>query len=277
VATPEFLRGLAAETVAILEEGGYQSIGGKAIELREAIKKAMRSSVLYKAGHNFVRRPPVGVRGGGIEVTEESVCLACKRLILRDDRIVVLNFASPVRPGGGWLVGQPGQEPSIARSSALVPTIARHEEFYRAGEEAGPIGSDAMVYSPDVPFFRDDDGTLLDEPFLVSVISCAPVDAARCRGRPDIEGEVAGEMKKRMRKILLCAIQYGHKIMVIGAFGCGEFGNDASVVAKIEKELLIDEQFGQYFDLVANPIFDGPRTQNFAKFNEVLAPYLRGD
>jgi uncharacterized protein (TIGR02452 family) len=191
-------------------------------------------------------------------------------LIHRDERVVILNFASPIRPGGGFLNGRLAQEESIARSSALYPTIARHEEFYQVGQARHPLGTDYIIYSPDVPFFRDDNYALLDEPLLVSVITCAAVEANRCEGRPDLEGKVRETMKNRMRKIISCAIHYGHRILVLGAFGCGVFGNDPTSVAQIEKELLIDEGLIQYFDLVANPIVDTVRAQNFEPFYAVL-------
>jgi uncharacterized protein (TIGR02452 family) len=273
----EQLRAIAAETLAICDEGGYQAPSGRAIEIREEIKRAVRSSVLFRPDYVFQLRPPPLPRAGAISVTAETICEAVVRLIHRDEKVAILSFASPNQPGGGFINGRLAQEESIARSSALYPTIARHEEFYQAGQAKNPLGTDYIIYSPDVPFFRDDNYELLEEPLLVSIITCAAVEAYKCQGRPDLEGRVRETMKNRLRKIIQCAIQYGHRILVLGAFGCGVFGNDPNVVAEIEKELLIDEGLAQYFDLVANPIVDTVRAQNFEPFYAVLGSYGAGD
>jgi uncharacterized protein (TIGR02452 family) len=274
--TVEQLRAIAAETLAICDEGGYQTPSGRAIDIREQIKRAIRSSVLFAPDHAFELRPPPLPRAAEISVTPETICEACTRLIQRDEKVAILNFASPIRPGGGFLNGRLAQEESIARSSALYPTIARHEEFYQAGQARHPLGTDYIIYSPDVPFFRDDNFMLLEEPLLVSILTCAAVEANKCEGRPDLEGKVRETMKNRMRKIISCAAQYGHRILVLGAFGCGVFGNDPRVVAQIEKELLIDEGLIRHFDLVANPIVDTVRAQNFEPFYAVLGGFSTG-
>jgi uncharacterized protein (TIGR02452 family) len=264
---------VASETLAICDEGGYQAPSGRAIEIREEIKRAIRESVILPPDRSFELRPPAFPRIGAISVTAETVISACRRLITRDEKVCVLNFASPIRPCGGFINGRVSQEESIGRSSALFPTITRHEEFYQAGQAAGPLATDYIIYSPGVPFFRDDDGVLLEEPFLISVITCAAVEAGRCEGRPDLEGRVRETMKNRIRRVISCAAQYGHRILVLGAFGCGSCGNDPAQVAEIERELLVGEGLARYFDLVANPIADTLRSQNFTPFDAALGEY----
>jgi uncharacterized protein (TIGR02452 family) len=265
---------MAAETLGICDEGGYQAPSGRSLEIREQIQRAIRGSVLYRPDHVFSVRELGIPRPGVISVTQESVCEACKRLVHREEKICVLNFGSPSAPGGGWLNGRRGQEEAITRASALYPTIARHQELYRyALSNPSPLGSDYIIYSPDVPFFREDNGALMEEPFLVSIITSAAVQANQCAGKPDLEAKIRDVMKGRIRKILQIAIQYGHKCFVLGAFGCGAFGNDPFVVAQIQKELLIDEGLGKYFDLVVSPIEDGFRYNNYDAFAQVLGPY----
>jgi uncharacterized protein (TIGR02452 family) len=268
---------MAAETMGICDEGGYQAPSGRSLELREQIQRSIRGSVLYRPDHVFSSRELGIPRNGVITVTSESVCEACKRLIAREEKICVLNFASPSAPGGGFLNGRRGQEESLARASALYPTIARHQEMYRyALTNPTPIGSDYMIYSPDVPFFREDNGDLMEEPFLVSIITAAAVQANQCAAKPDLDAAVRDVMRRRLRKILQIAIQYGHRTIVLGAFGCGAFGNDPFVIAELEKELVIDEGLGKFFDVIANPIQDGFRYHNYDAFAQVLGPYGGG-
>jgi uncharacterized protein (TIGR02452 family) len=275
--TVEQLRAMASETLAICDEGGYQSPSGRALELREQILRSVRGSMLFRPDHEFAIQPPAVPRPGIITVTPESVCEACKRLLAREEKIAILNFGSATRPGGAFATGRRGLEESLIRSTALYPTIARHEEPYRyALANPSPLGLDFLIYSPDVPFFREDNGDLMEEPFLVSVITAAPVQANQCRGKPALEAAIRDVTKRRLRKVVQLAIQFGYRVLLLGAFGCGICGNDPAVVAEIEKEILVDEGYAQFFDLIANPIQDGSRYQNYEVFAQVLAPYAGG-
>jgi uncharacterized protein (TIGR02452 family) len=276
-ATPEQLRAMSSETLAICDEGGYQAPSGRCLELREQIQRAIRGTVVYRP--DFECQPHRGgiPRAGILTVTPETVCEVCKKLIYREEKIAVLNFASPSKPGGNFLVGRRGQEESLTRASALYPTIVNQTEMYRfALGNTSPLGSDYMIYSPDVPFFREDSGELMEEPFLVSFITAAAVQANKCAGNRELEGEIRETMKRRLRKIIHLAILHGHRILVLGAFGCGQFGNDPFMVAEIQKELLIDEGLIQFFDIVANPIDDQFKYSNYGPFVQILGDFERG-
>jgi uncharacterized protein (TIGR02452 family) len=78
-------------------------------------------------------------------------------------------------------------------------------------------------------------------------------------------------MKNRIRKIIQVAIEHGNRILILGAFGCGVYENDPTMIAQIESELLVGERFRYYFDLIANPILStGGSSQNFDAFQRVL-------
>lgn len=183
----------------------------------------------------------------------------------------MLNFASATKPGGGFLNGQSAQEESIARSSALYPSIARHREMYDHGvQHPTPFSSDYMIYSPSVPFFRDDSGQLLEQPVSASVITAAAVDASRIPDR-GMQCQIDRTMKNRMRKVIELAAEQQNRVLVLGAFGCGVFGNDPNRVAQIQRELLVDEGLGRHFDVIVNPIMSrGGDSQNLQAFQRVL-------
>ena len=84
--------------------------------------------------------------------------------------IGVLSFASPRRPGGGYLHGGDQQEETLARSTSLVASLntVQAREFYKthknfSGIDGKGIYDHSMVYSPGVVVFRkEDDDTLYD-------------------------------------------------------------------------------------------------------------------
>jgi uncharacterized protein (TIGR02452 family) len=271
------LRRIAEETVSICNNGFYQLPSGGVVHIHQEVWHCVQHSRLYKPSHSFVLEPPANPGPGFIEIHEESVFNSCRRILQRlpPQQIVLLNFASATKPGGGFRNGRQVQEEAIARASALYPSIACHNEMYDFGQaDSNPLYTDYMIYSPMVPFFRDDSGALLERPFRVSIITSAAPNAKECVA-PTFKRAVRGTLKNRLRKVIQLAAMCEHRVLLLGAFGCGVFGNDPGEVATIEKELLFDERLGQYFDLIVNPI-TASRTNrtNVEAFRRVLAEFL---
>ena len=144
-----------------------------------------------------------------------------------ETRVLALNFASAKNPGGGFLKGSQAQEESLARASGLYACINPIQTGYEANRRnASCLYTDHMIYSPDVPVFRDDDDLLLDHPYLVSFLTAPAVNAGEVRLKepgnvvPDRGGDAVG----RMEKVLSLAVVHGHEVLVLGAWGCGVFG-----------------------------------------------------
>lgn len=96
--------------------------------------------------------------------------------------MLALNFASARHPGGGFLGGSQAQEESLARASGLSPCLNQFQEMYDTNQRfSSCLYTDHMIYAPDVPVFRDDDDRLLEEPFLVSILTAPAVNAGAVR------------------------------------------------------------------------------------------------
>ncbi|MCD8212422.1 MAG: TIGR02452 family protein [Oscillospiraceae bacterium] len=151
----------------------------------------------------------------------------------KEGRILLLNLASAVYPGGGVRKGMNGQEEDLCRKSTLLQSLESDaaKEYYEYNKELDTrMGSDAVMVSPDVAVFRDGENNLLDEPFTISVLTCSAPNI-----RFGLNGFSEEEYKKmlydRIRGILSTAGSLGYKNLILGAFGCGAFGNDAAVVS----------------------------------------------
>jgi uncharacterized protein (TIGR02452 family) len=269
---PRHLRTAGEETSAICASGRYDSSGGRSIDISGAIGACIDEAVLYRPTHVFGRMRE-GSGRGVVEVSEETVLQACQRIrsVFRDVPVAVLNFANAAKPGGGFLNGRRTQEAALCRASALYASISRFNEMYGFGRaDENPLSSDFMIYSPKVPFFRDDCLALIDQPFCVSVITAAAPKAHECV-RPVFRRAIRGTIKNRMRKIMQVAIEHGDRILVLGAFGCDVYKNDPTEVATVERELLIDEGFRYHFDIVLNPITTASgKRENLEAFQNVL-------
>ncbi len=157
-----------------------------------------------------------------------------------DGKILVLNLASATRPGGAVRDGANGQEEDLCRRSSLLLSLESEEakRYYDYNNELNThLGSDAVMVSPNVLVVRDDAGELLEEPFEISVLSCsAPMIRFGLEGKS--QEEYQAMLEGRIEGILYCAANQGYKNLILGAFGCGVFGNDAAVVSDAFKKAL---------------------------------------
>lgn len=254
---------LGAEADAINEAGEYVAPSGRNISIRAELEKSREGTVYVSPGDLL----EVDFEPGEtvIEVVQERTLDAARRLKNESRNPVVLNFASAIVPGGGYLTGSRAQEESIAWSSGLVPALECASEFYELHRRLNdPHHTDAMIYSPDVPVFRDGE-TLLESPWAVSVISVA---APKVPGALDDAAREA--FRRRIPRILNLGLRYGHDTIVLGAWGCGAFGNDPEIVAPIFKDA-IDAVRGAYRKIIF-AIADSRGTgKNIEVFRRVLA------
>jgi uncharacterized protein (TIGR02452 family) len=235
---------IAAETLEILEAGHYTAPSGRTVSIAASRDQARDRTRLYRPDDLSTRRQEWPARQTEIEVTGETSLAASRRL----DDPACLNFASAKNPGGGFRSGAHAQEEGLARSSALYPTLLRAREYYdfhRAQRD--PLYSDHMIYSPRVPVFRDDSGTLLEEPYEVSFVTAPAPNRGALR---DPEADVAETLRTRAAKVLWLMRASGHTEIVLGAWGCGVFRNDPDQVASTFAALLAGEFAGTFAKVV---------------------------
>lgn len=149
-------------------------------------------------------------------------------------KVMVLNFANPVHPGGGVRYGAVAQEEDLCRRSTLLASLECPDsrQFYEDHRKLTHfMASDAMLLSPSVEIFRRGDGRLMEEPVLVSVLTCAAPAIGHLEQKPD-EKRMAEIFYQRIMAMLHVACEYGYEYLVLGAWGCGAFGNDAKLVAE---------------------------------------------
>ena len=131
------------------------------------------------------------------------------------DKLGILNFASAHSPGGGFINGAQAQEESLARSSTLYPSLMTNtgQQFYalHKGDPKGGYYTHAMIYSPGVVFFRDDDGSWT-EPLEADVLVSAAVNAGAVRNSlhwrasgKDEEDRIEFAMKERRPEYCFCS------------------------------------------------------------------------
>jgi len=242
-------RKVGRETLAILSSRGYSAPSGRHVDIGPMLDGARLGTVEYPPELLL----PLPIAGGARTriAVENDTTLSVGRRMARSGRVAALNFASATAPGGGFLNGARAQEESIARSSGLFSSLEGRKmySYHRARLDA--MYSDYVIYSPDVPVFRTDAGDLLEEPWSLSIITCPAVQAkALARYEPDRLGEIPRVMTTRTAKMLSVAAKHSAKRFILGAWGCGAFGNDPGMMAGIFRDALSGPFRGVFDEIV---------------------------
>ncbi|HEY3805961.1 MAG TPA: RNA 2'-phosphotransferase [Kofleriaceae bacterium] len=256
---------IAESTLAACDAGFYTNARGERVPL--AIADAVAGTTVFEA-------PPAGAsasRPTAFAVTGESTIDALCRLDGRG-HVACLNFASAKHAGGGFLGGAQAQEEALARSSALYPCLQAAPSYYARNRALrSPAYLDLAIYSPRVPFFRDDAGGWLDAPVQASVITCpAPNAGALAKYGTHGPAELREIFLRRGTLVLAIARHARVDTLVLGAWGAGVFKNDPVLVADVFAELLAGPFAGAFGEVVFAVLGEG--TANHRAFAARFGP-----
>ncbi|MDC0677521.1 TIGR02452 family protein [Sorangium atrum] len=271
------LTSIAAETVQIASRGEYTAPSGATVRIRDRVLAAVKGTVLYRPGSLDAWEPKERLdRPTAIQVTGETTGAAGRRLIEQEGeaRVMALNFASAKNPGGGFLRGAKAQEEDLARCSALYASLVEQRDYYDQNRACGSfLYTDHIIYSPDVPFFRDEQHALLDRPFALSIITAPAPNAGEAFQRDDAaDQEIRAALERRADMVLAAAGAHGHRCLVLGAWGCGVFRNDPREVADVFARCLGSPRFRGAFSRVVFAVYDrGDDRPNYRAFQERFA------
>ncbi|MBI1257765.1 MAG: TIGR02452 family protein [Chloroflexi bacterium] len=279
------LKQIAAETVAALKLGHYTAPSGGDVDFMPLLQRCIdgtrcyRPEALATVRDQVLAAPPMFERTD-FELVNETTLEGSARMVASGQfqHIGVLNFASAKNPGGGFLGGARAQEESLARSSGLYHSLLRYPDFYAHHRHLRTgLYSDMMIFSPDCPILRSDDGDWLEAPFVVSFItSAAPNAGAIQLNDPRDLPKIPGVFRERIGKLLALVADQGCDALILGAWGCGAFRNDPNVVAPIFWEhLRPGGDFYGRFRKVQFSVLDSYREQKiFNAFAQALAEGL---
>lgn len=231
-------------------------------------------------------KPRMGVACENID----SFSLARKRMkeaapFLSEDSkpVLVLNLANPVNPGGGVRRGARAQEEDLCRKSSLLlalesPEAASYYSFNKSLHTY--MGSDAVMITPQVEIIKDEKGNLLPESVVVSVMTCAaPMLSFGMEGLTD--EQYRDMVYNRITGMLKVAVHQKYQYLILGAFGCGAFDNDAKIVSdlfyKALKEFRYDDLKAEdFFERVDFAVLDfTPDRYNYREFSRNFSNFYR--
>ncbi len=220
-------------------------------ELKEAVKSSIERQFMVAQEEN-IDQPVTG------SSQTKYVCSGKRSFEAAKDykgkKTAVLNFANNHSIGGSPFTAG-AQEESLCRCSTLLPCLeAMSEPFYEkhirqfASKEINYMGNDDLIYTPDVVVFKTDERTdpiypkIMDqgEWYKVDVITSAAPQLRKVRTLPTNYNDV---IFGRIKKILDVAAKEHVEVLILGAWGCGAFKNDANVVSSTFYSLLKNYNF----------------------------------
>jgi uncharacterized protein (TIGR02452 family) len=130
------------------------------------------------------------------------------------------------------------------------------------------IYTDCAIWSPDVVFFRDDKDYLVQDFVKASVLTLPAVNlGAVVKARDNVQ-LAKSSMLKRMKYALAIFKHYDCERIILGAYGCGVFGNDPNEIALNWKELI--KEYGGHFKSIRFAVLDNRNDGVFNIFRKVL-------
>lgn len=260
---------IAQETLSIIEANEYEFSGEMVTlcddpqALREVVvytpeKMAAAVAELEKNNKSRAGEIKVNMLHSFSSAKEEGV-----------GKVLVLNFASAYRPGGGFLRGASAQEEALCRSSSLYASIsseAAAETYAYHRAHGAPTGSDNMLLSPKVAVFRDGMYDLLPEPYNVAVITAAA---------PNLDGDAEGleepqlgdVMRRKIKNLIAIAAQNSYDTLVLGAWGCGVYGHDAEMMSEYFYDVLVNQNHKRYFEKIVFSVYARHESNyNYSRF-----------
>ena len=224
------------------------------------IAKTIESAVLYEDGEGRDLQTPEP-RFEKTAITVERID-AAEAVARAKGKACVLDFASYRTPGGGYVNGGWAQEEALCSQSNLLPILeGLRDVYYEPNRHTmrGGLYSDRALYLQDVVFTVD--GAMKKR----DVIVCAAVNRRFALENHRSEPECDIDMMHRVQTVMQIAAAHEVDTLILGAFGCGVFGNDATKVALLFEDWL--EAHPGQFEQVVFAIPGGP---NYSAFSDVF-------
>lgn len=251
----------------------------------------LRSSAQRNLDYHYKQASPNPLPITLFVVAEDTLNAAQELTVMYGQRFAVLNMANAFTIGGGYLKGASAQEENLFRRTTIPTEILQAHRYSKDPRRYTQAASDIIeaktgfVYIPDTPSvcFRSSEihskGNVQGYEFLADdrifdfwELRSSAIDAKRMN--LNSKGySVVNSMRLRIRSQLITLIDRQIKHVVLSAFGCGAFGNDAETVARIyaqELRLLLP-----HFQVVAFAIFyAGINRENYDMFRRVMTSFF---
>ena len=183
----------------------------------------------------------------------------------------VLNFSSYKNPGGMFINGSKAQEECLCHESFLYNVLSQIPNYYDWNEKHKnrALYENRAIYSPNIRFEHSGIEKYCD------VITCAAPNFTAAAKYCNVDREENKKvLESRIRFVFEVAKQNQVDTLILGAFGCGVFGQNADDVAEIFINLLVTDYATEFKKVIfAIPIINNDSV-NYSKFQNMFDELL---
>ena len=201
---------------------------------KDEIKDCVDETLVYNANSKFIEKR---LNNKQIIIVDEIDSVgAVFKYVNINEITAVLNFASYNNPGGNFINGSKAQEECLCHESYLYNVLKGRIGYYKINHKNKnrSLYTDRALYSPNVRFTKECKDVFCD------VITCAAPNKTAAQKYYNVSDEENSKvLKERIEFVLKIAQDNGVDNLILGAYGCGVFGQDPLEVAKIFKEFLL--------------------------------------
>lgn len=262
---------LAKETLKILEDG-YYFTDGKKVDIRQALRFSKNETRIYNPNSFQSGWKNQRIESPKLSISEQTTAEAISDY--QGTQICALNFASAKSPGGGFKRGAIAQEEDLAIASGLYSSLETKPSYYKEQKEfPSSLHLDLAIYSPNVPFFRNRDWSFKSVPDTASIITCAaPNRIALQENDSKSLPHVEGALQRRIKLIIEIAQSNNINTLILGAWGCGVFGNDPTQISKLFLEGI--REHGKGIPKIHFAVYDpSPEKKTYQAFEYAILNY----
>ena len=190
---------------------------------RKEIADSIQDTVIY-GGPDGMPQEVTRTESQGRQIAFANTDTVSALLSHCSGKTAVLNFASYKNPGGGFMNGSMAQEEALCHESTLYNVISTFGDYYswNKAHNNHSLYEDRMLYSPGIVFERGGNAVKAD------VITCAAPNVSAFAGGSETNKNV---LIARAGFIKAAAEAHGIDTIILGAYGCGVFGQDPREVA----------------------------------------------
>lgn len=177
-------------------------------------------------------------------------------------KVAALNFASYRSPGGKFIDGSNAQEECLCHESNLYNILKNFTSYYKENnfKPNKNLYTDRALYTPDVIFYKD------NKIIQADIITCAsPNWIAACKWNvSQVENTLV--LAQRIQFIKEIVENETVDVLILGAWGCGVFGQNPRTVAKLFDFIFREANIKNIIYAIPNNI----NSENFKAFDECI-------
>lgn len=237
----------------------------------DEIKYSEENSMMFSdISYDYdIFKPKLNNGKQNIEVIVDDIDTVSAIFKYKEGKTAVLNFASYKHPGGMFLKGSSAQEESLCHHSTLFNVLKRFALYYKWNSEHlnKALYTNRAIVSPNILFFNP--STNSNYRMCCDVITCAAPNkhaAQKYQRVTDEENTIA--LGGRIAFVMDIANYLNVETLILGAYGCGVFGQDPYQVSMMFKQYI--DNISCSFNKVVFAIPSSFRNNNLEAFRKTF-------